>query len=178
MLQEVAALEVGIGMDNGIQVRLVPRPVVLDFFDFCFVRPLEDPIAGDMVPSLANVFSHSSEHFFVVHACGLEKSHEVVDRVVAVRTAMRLTNARVGIAEDFLARIRRISSALAVDIATHITVSVPDIVLVSGIELVVCEALEGLSPENNTFLEREPNSLQEQCILKSAEMLQMVVLAE
>ena len=177
MLQEIAAFEVGIGVDNGIQVRLAPCPVLLDLFDFCFVCPVEDPIAGDMVPSLANVFSYSTQDFFVVHACGLKKSYEVVDRIVAVRTAVRLTNARVGITEDLLARIRRISSAPADDIATHITVSVSDIVLVSGIELVIREAFEGLSPEDDTFLEREPNSFQKQCILKSAKMLQVVVLA-
>lgn len=68
-------------------------------------------------------------------------------------------NARVGIIEDLLARVGRVSSAPAVDITTHITISMSDVVLVSGIELVVCEALERLSPENDAFFERESNSL-------------------
>lgn len=177
MLQKIAALEVGVGVDNSIQIGLAPSAVVLDLFDFCFVRPVEDAVAGDMVASLADVFSHSAQHFFVVHACGLKQPDKVVGGVVTVRAAVRLTNARVGITEDFLARIRRISAALAVDIASHITVGVSDIVLVSGVELIIRKALEGLSPEDDAFLERKPNSLEKQRILESTEMLQVVVLA-
>ena len=97
---------------------------------------------------------------------------------MAIWTAVRLPNTRIRVVEDLLARVGRISSASAIDITSHITIGVSDIVLVSGVELVVCEALEGLAPENNTLLEREPYSLQEQCVLKSTKMFQMVVLAQ
>lgn len=164
-------------MDNCVKIRLAPCAFILDFLDILFVRPLENSVASNMVPSFPNIFAHSPQHLFVSHTCGLKKSYEIVGGEVAIWTTMRLANARVGVIEDLLARVGRIPPAPAVGVTTHITVSVSDIVFVSRIELVICEAFERLPPENDTLLEREPNSLQEKCILESAEMLQMVVLA-
>lgn len=108
----------------------------------------------------------------------MKEVDEIVDGEVTVRATVCLTSARIGVAEDLLARVRGVSTASAVDITANITISVPDVVLVSGVELVVCEALEGLALENDTFLKRQSNTLQEQRILKSTKMLQMVVLAQ
>ena len=53
-----------------------------------------------------------------------------------------------------------------------------NIIFVLGVELVVCLALEGLAPEENTLFHGETNTLEEQGVLKSTKVLQMVVLAE
>jgi len=101
----------------------------------------------------------------------LEEVYEIVNGEVTVWATVRLASARVGVAEYLLARVGRVSTTSAVDVATNITISVPDVVFVSGVELVVCEALERLAPEKNTFLERQSNTLQKQSILKSTKML-------
>lgn len=107
----------------------------------------------------------------------LEKANKIIDGEMAIWTSVCLPDTGVGIAQDFLTRVWRISPTTAIHITANITIGVSDVVLVPGIELVIREAFEGLAPEENTFLKRQSDPLQEESILKSAEMFQMVVLA-
>lgn len=67
---------------------------------------------------------------------------------------MSLANSGVGVVENLLARVRRVSPTSSIHITTDVTIGVADIVLVPRIKLVVCKAFEGLSPENDTLFER------------------------
>lgn len=91
---------------------------------------------------------------------------------------MSLANSGVGVVEDLLARVRRVSPTSSVHVTADVTVSVADIVFVPRIKLVIREAFERLSPENDTLFKRKANSFQEERILKSTEVLQVVVLAQ
>lgn len=178
LFEEVAALEVGVGMDNGVQIRLTPRSVFFDSLDVRFMCPFKDSVASNVVTSLFNILSYPPEQVFVMDTCRLKKPNKIVDGEMSIWAAMGLTGTRIGIPEDLLARVGRISSSSAVDVAADISVSMADIVLVSRIELVVCKALEGLAPEDDTLLERQSDPLEEERVLKTAVMLEMVVLAQ
>lgn len=58
MLEEIAALEISIWMDNGVEIRLAPGAVLLHLLDLGFVNPLEDSVAGNVVPSLFYILSY------------------------------------------------------------------------------------------------------------------------
>lgn len=60
LLQEIAALEVGIGVHDGVEVSLVPCTVFLHSLDICFVGMFEDPVASNMETHLLNILSHST----------------------------------------------------------------------------------------------------------------------
>lgn len=60
LLQEIAALEVGIGVHDGVKVSLVPCTVFLDSLNICFVGMFEDPVASDMEPHFVDILSHST----------------------------------------------------------------------------------------------------------------------
>lgn len=90
---------------------------------------------------------------------------------------MGLSDSRIRVTQDLLAGVRRVSPASAVLITAHIAVSVADIVLVPRVEFVVSEPFEALAPENNALFQRQPNSFEEEGILQSSVVLQVVVLA-
>lgn len=60
MLEKIAALEVSVRMNYGVQVCLTPSTVLLDSLDVRFVRPFKDPVASDMVARLLNVLAYAS----------------------------------------------------------------------------------------------------------------------
>lgn len=153
LLQKVAALEISVRVNDSIEVGLIPRSVFLDFLDLRLVRPLEDSVAGDMIASLLDILFYAAENILVVYSGGLKEYDQIVHRKVSVWTAMGLANTGSRLAQDLLTRIGRIPSASAVGISTHITVSVADIVLVSGVELIVRKALERLTPEDDTLFQ-------------------------
>lgn len=164
-------------MHDRIQIRLTPRSIFLHLLDLALVCPFEDPIAGNVVPLSAHVFTHSAQSFLVVNTGGLKKSDQIIDRVMAVWASMGLANADVIVTQDFLARVGWISAAPAINISTNITIRVANVVLVLGVEFIIRLALEGLAPKEDTLLQRQTNTLQEEGVLKSPEVLQVIVLA-
>lgn len=178
MLEKVAALEVSVRVNDGIQVSLVPRAILLDLLDFALVCPLENSVACNVIPSLSNIFSHPTEDFLIVDSSGLKEPNEIVGREMTVRAAMSLADSGVRIIQNLLARVRRVATTSPIDITTDITVRVSDVVLVPRVELVICEALEGLAPEENTFLERQTDSFEKECVLETSVVFQVIVLAQ
>jgi hypothetical protein len=53
-----------------------------------------------------------------------------------------------------------------------------NVVSVLLVELVVCEFVERAAPEHETFLEVEPNALEEKRVLETSEMLEVGIFAE
>ena len=60
MLEQITALEICVRVDNGVKVRLVPRPVLLDLLNLAFVRPFKNPITGNMIPGSVNILPNPS----------------------------------------------------------------------------------------------------------------------
>ena len=81
------------------------------------------------------------------------------------------------LSQDFLAGKGRVSSSSASCVTTNVAIGMPDIVPVFLIEGVIRNKLEGLTPENKTVLQCQPNTFEEQGVLQSPEMLEMAVLA-
>jgi len=91
---------------------------------------------------------------------------------------MGLTSTGGILHQNALAGKGRVSSTSAIGIASNISVRVTNIVLVFGVELIVGKALERLTPEKDTLIQAEANALEEQSILKTAKMFQVVILAK
>ena len=72
--------------------------------------------------------------------------------------------------ENLLTRVRRVSTASPIVSATDVSVGVTDVVSIFFVESIVGDELERLPPENETILERQADTLQEQCILQTAEV--------
>lgn len=142
LLEQVASLEVSIGVDNRVQIGLTPCTILLDLLNFALVSPFEDTVARNVISLLAHILTYPAENLLVVHAGGLQQPNEVVNREVAVWTSVCLTNAGVVIAQDLLAGVRWVPTAAAVHIAANVTVGVADVVFVLGVELVIRLALE------------------------------------
>ena len=77
-----------------------------------------------------------------------------------------------------MTRVREVSTTTAIDNTAHITISVADVVLVSGVELVIRKPLERLTPKENALLEGETDAFQEERILESTKVFQVVVLSQ
>lgn len=152
-------------MNNCVKVSLTPRAILLDFLDLILVCRLEHSVASNVIPHLTNVLTHTPQDFLVIDASGLEEAHQVINRVMAIGTAVSLANAGIRIAEDLLARVGSIALSATIHIPTDLAIGVTDIVLVLGVELVIGLALERLTPEQNTLLQGQANTLQEERIL-------------
>lgn len=140
-------------MDNGVQVCRTPSPVVLSPLDLCSMRPLEDAVASDVIPLLLNIRLHSSQHTWVIDACGLEQSGKVIDTEMPVRTSVRFATSRRMFRQDFLAGERGITPTTPNRIAPNVTVSVPNVVPIFFVECVISDKLEALTPEDKAVLE-------------------------
>ena len=173
MLEQPTTLKVRVGMNDSIEVCSAPRAVVLDLFDFALVAPLEDAVACDVVALLADVVAHRLEHVAVVDAHALQHRDEVVRCECAVWAAVRLTGAWEGLGEDLLARVGRVATASAVRVAAYVAVGVANVVAVFFLEFFVRHELEGAPPEDDTFVEAEADSLQEESVLQTTVVLKM-----
>lgn len=60
MLEKVAALEICVRVDNGIQVGLVPSSILFDLLDLGFVCPLKHSVARNVIPSLFDILAYPS----------------------------------------------------------------------------------------------------------------------
>lgn len=60
MLQKIAALEVGVRVDNCVKIGLAPCPFLLHPLDFCFVRPFEYSVASDVISRLLYVLTDAT----------------------------------------------------------------------------------------------------------------------
>ena len=82
-------------MNNRVKVSLTPRSILLDLLDLVLVRRLEHSVASNMVPHLANIFTHTPQNLLVTDASGLKEAHQVINGVMAIGTAVSLANAGV-----------------------------------------------------------------------------------
>jgi hypothetical protein len=160
MLEQPAPLKVCVWMNNGVQIRSTPRPLILDLFDFRLVPVLKDPIAGNMIPLLLHIVSHCFQQITILDTNALEERREVLRSKGAVWATVSLARTWKGLGEDLLARVGRVSAAAAVGIAAHVTVRVPDIVSVLFLELVVCHELEGLPPKYYALIQAKADTLE------------------
>ena len=71
-LEQIAALEVCVGVDNCVQIRLAPCSVLLDLLDLILVAPFEYPVARDVIPLLADILPHPTKNFLVMNPGGLK----------------------------------------------------------------------------------------------------------
>ena len=165
-------------MDNDIQIRCSPRPVVFDSFDFSLVGPFKYPVACNVIPFLLNIFPYPSEDVSVIDPRGLQQCREIVYAEMAVRTAMALSASWRVFAQDLLARKGRISAASAICIAADVTVGMTDVVPVFLVEGIIRDQTEGVSPKRNAVLHRQAYAFEEERVLQPAKMFQMTVFSQ
>ena len=80
--------------------------------------------------------------------------------------------------EKLLARVWCVATSSPVGISAYIAVRVSDIVFVFLVELLVRHLAKALPPECNTFVQGEPNAFEEESILQTSVMLEMVLCLE
>ena len=165
-LQQVAALEVGVGVHDGLAVGDGPRALVLGAADLGTVRPVEDAVARDVVLAVADVVAHALQHLAVAHAHPLQHRHQVVRLELLVGAAVVLVlGRRQVLGQDALARVRRVAAAAAVGVAADLAVGVAHVVAVVAVELVVGHVAEGAPPVRQAVVERQADALEEQRVL-------------
>ncbi|KAG5302920.1 hypothetical protein I7I50_02613 [Histoplasma capsulatum G186AR] len=72
ILQQITTLEIRVGMDNRIKIRLAPTPLVPHFFELRFMCPFKHPITSNVIASFPHVLPHPSQNFLIVNTCRLE----------------------------------------------------------------------------------------------------------
>jgi hypothetical protein len=123
-------------MHNRIQLAGGPKVLVLDLLDLILVRVLEDVVASDVVPLLADVFSNFLQDLAIADTDGLQERDEVVGAVCAVWTSMLLTSGRQTFREQLLAGIRCVAATTTIRVAAHVAIGVADVVEVFALEFV------------------------------------------
>lgn len=91
----------------------------------------------------------------------LQQRGEVFETEVAVGTPVGLARSRRMFRQDLLARERRVTSSAPVRVATNITVCVPHVISVILVESIICNFMEGASPEDQALLQGQTDPLQE-----------------
>lgn len=165
-------------MYDCIQIRSAPTAVFLSLLDFLFVGKIKDTVASKVVLLFFDVCPNSAENIAIMDTCCLEQGSEIVDAEMSVWTSMRFSTARRMLGQYLLARKWRITFPSSYSISPDITVRVSDVISVLLIECVVCNELERLTPEDETFLQGQSNTLEKECVLKPSEVFQMVVLTQ
>ena len=88
---------------------------------------------------------------------------------------MTFTTSRGVLREDFLAGERGVASSTAVGVATDVAVSVTDVVSVILLKGIVGHITEALAPKNEAFIHGEADAFEEESILETSVMFQMVI---
>ena len=135
ILEQEAPLEVGIRMQNSVELTGRPKIPVLDLFQFILVARLEDAVTRNVEPLLGHVLSDALEDLSVRDAGALQQRDEVLGRKGAVGAAVGLAARRGGFGQEFLARVGRVAFASAVCVAADVAVGVADVVRVFFFEL-------------------------------------------
>ena len=91
---------------------------------------------------------------------------------------MRLPRPRRMFRQYFLARKRTIPASPTIRIPAHITIHVADIIAIFLIKRIISDILKGPAPEDETFLEVEPDAFEEERVLETAEVFEVRVAAE
>lgn len=154
------------------------RPLGLDLVQLAPMTPLKHAIARDVKPLPLHILPNALEDLAIPHAHTLEQPDEAVLAVGAIGAPVVLAGAGEGLGEEFLARVGRVTSAAAVRVAADVAVGVPDIVAVFLVEGVVGDELEAVAPEEEAFVEAEPDALEEEGVLEAGEVFEVVVPAE
>ena len=133
------------------------------------------PIARQVILEAVPVLFNALEHRPIGDTIALQKTHQVLHAEMAVRAAVRLARPRRVLGQDLLAAEGTVPPAPPVRIATHVAVHVPDVVSVFLVEGVIGDLVEALSPEEETLLHVQADTLEEETVLEPAKMFEVGV---
>ena len=97
---------------------------------------------------------------------------------MAVRTTVGLPWSGRMVRQNLLAGEGAVAVSATIAIPAHIAIGMTNIVAILFIEHIICDFGERGAPENETFLEGQPDAFEEKGVLQTAEMFQMRVAAE
>ncbi len=164
-------------MDNGVQIRDAPT-LLLGPCYVLLVCPLEDTIAGNVETLLLHILLHHAQNVPVVNAGGLEQSGEILNTEMPIGTSMGFAAPGRVFGQDTLTGKWGVSSPPPDAVTTDIPIRIPDVIPIFFVERVVRDELEGLPPKDETILQGQPYSFEEERVLQAAKMFQMAVLAQ
>lgn len=121
------------------------------------------------------VLPDAVEHRPVVYADLLQQGRQVLEVEMTVWAPVGLAGAGRVLREDLLAAKGRIARAPAVGVAADVAVNVPDVVPVFLVEGVVRDLVEGRAPEQQTLLQREAHTLEEERVLQPPKVFEVRV---
>lgn len=136
------------------------------------------PIAGHVVLLMVLVLLNPLKSSSIGNAHGLHKSCQILHVEVPVRASMCLSRTRRMLGENLLTAHWAVATAATIRVTSNITVRVADVVLVLLVELVVVDLVEAPPPEEQTLLQIETNTLEEEGVLEASVVLEVRVATE
>ena len=165
-------------MHNRVQFCGTPDALIFDLLDLRLVCPLKDSVASDVVSLLLNIFLDSSKQVTIMDTCCLEHARQIVNTEVSIGASMGFASSWWMLGQDLLTRVRRVATTTAVGVSSNIAINMAHVIPVLLIEGIVCDLIEGLTPEHQAIFQVKTDTLQEEGILQSSEMLKMAILSE